>query len=769
MEFGTRFGMTPEFSGVPLSPPASFSSTTRWSTGPDPSGPSVSLILEAESLKRVNDLCRLRRLHKLVGPHQPLETKMVHVDLWVIRQVWGNTNFDFTSSSSRGRSGGYWIQNGLKVMFVAVYAPQSLAGKTELWSSISRLIRNWDGHIIVMGDFNEVREARERFEKGVPDHRPILLKESVVDYGSTPFRFFHSWLDIECFHDLVVDTWKNYECSETNGMISFKKKLQHLKQVIREWNYSKTLSDNQLRKEHQSRLSFIDVKMDQGTATREDLNCRVSLMKILGDIERKEVSDLAQKSKIKWVIEGDENSSFFHGSLKKKRRQIAIKCVFKNGVWIEEPGKVKEEFYDHFCSRLSYSRGDRPSLRDMSFNQISLEQRESLESDFTNDEIKRAVWDCGGDSAPGPDGFTFKFFKTFWETIQSDVVRFVREFAQTARFPKGCNFAFIALIPKVGNAKFVSEFRPISLIGCQYKIVDDAIFVGEWSQSNAYNLICMLRCFYKVSGLKINVHKSKLLGVNVPDGDVVDMAKVLGCGVSKLPMMYLASKATGGLGIGSIYALNAALLFKWIWRFRCSPNDLWVKVIKDIHGSDGAICRGRLDKSSQSPWNAILRSCTVAQRISSLDWNSVLRRSPRGGVELNQFTAMLEAIRDINLSDSIDGWKWALDSKGFTVSSARKFIDEQTLIGGFTSTRRLRCIPIKVNVFMWRLSLNKLLTLVNMDRKGIDVASLLCPVCSEHVESVDHLFFTCEIARDIWVRLARWCHLVIPDVPNITE
>ncbi|GJU11118.1 hypothetical protein Tco_1133514 [Tanacetum coccineum] len=214
------------------------------------------------------------------------------------------------------------------------------------------------------------------------------------------------------------------------------------------------LSDNQLRKEHQSRLSLIDVKMDQGTATREDLNCRVSLMKILGDIERKEVSGLAQKSKIKWAIEGDENSSFFHGSLKKKRRQIAIKGVIKNGVRIEEP------------------------------REISLEQRESLESDFTNDEIKRAVWDCGGDSSPGSDGFTFKFFKTFWETIQSDVVRFVREFAQTAYFPKGCNSAFIALIPKVGNAKFVSELRPISLIGCQYKIVglkEVAQLMGEHS------------------------------------------------------------------------------------------------------------------------------------------------------------------------------------------------------------------------------------------------------------------------------------------------
>ncbi|GKA33372.1 hypothetical protein Tco_0719801 [Tanacetum coccineum] len=200
---------------------------------------------------------------------------------------------------------------------------------------------------------------------------------------------------------------------------------------------------------------------------------------------------------------------------------------------------------------------------------------------------------------------------------------------------------------------------------------------------------------------------------------------------------FLASKATGGLGIGSAYALNAALLFMWIWRFRCSPNDLWVKVIKEIHGSDGAICSGRLDKSSQSPWNAILRSvhklqsrgidllaacyrsCTVAQRISSLDWNSVLRRSPRGGVELNQFTAMLEAIRDINLSDSIDGWKWALDSKGFTVSSVQKFIDEQTLIGGFTSSRWLRCIPIKVNVFMWRPKSKNAKVRVNTEESAV--------------------------------------------------
>ncbi|GJY71870.1 hypothetical protein Tco_0475573 [Tanacetum coccineum] len=101
-----------------------------------------------------------------------------------------------------------------------------------------------------------------------------------------------------------------------------------------------------------------------------------------------ENKDLAQKAKIKWAIEGDENSSFFHGMLKKKQRQIAIKGILKDGDWIEDPIKVKAKFYEHFCL-----------------------------------------------------------------------------------IPKGCNSSFISLIPKVSNARFVNDFRPISLIGCQYKIV----------------------------------------------------------------------------------------------------------------------------------------------------------------------------------------------------------------------------------------------------------------------------------------------------------
>ena len=45
------------------------------------------------------------------------------------------------------------------------------------------------------------------------------------------------------------------------------------------------------------------------------------------------------------------------------------------------------------------------------------------------------------------------------------------EFYINGRFPKGSNDSFIALIPKIINPQTFNDYRPISLIGCVYKIV----------------------------------------------------------------------------------------------------------------------------------------------------------------------------------------------------------------------------------------------------------------------------------------------------------
>jgi len=105
------------------------------------------------------------------------------------------------------------------------------------------------------------------------------------------------------------------------------------------------------------------------------------------------------------------------------------------------------------------------------FNQISIIDNELFMAKFGVEEVREAVWSCGSSKCQGPDSFNFNFIKSFWETIQGDVLRFLDEFHRYGVFPKGCNSSFITLIPKVEVANKLGDYRSISLVECMYKSV----------------------------------------------------------------------------------------------------------------------------------------------------------------------------------------------------------------------------------------------------------------------------------------------------------
>nr|GFB33532.1 RNA-directed DNA polymerase, eukaryota [Tanacetum cinerariifolium] len=169
---------------------------------------------------------------------------------------------------------------------------------------------------------------------------------------------------------------------------------------------------------------------------------RMDLSRKLHDMKQMELKDAAQKAKVNWAIEGDENSKFFHGVINKRRSQLAIRGVFVNGDWYTDPSVVKEAFLDHFIARFKQPSCGRLKLNMFFPNRLSSDQVSDLDKDISIDEIRKAVWDCA-----------------------------VNCFFDKGRFPRGSNSSFIALIPKVMDAKFVTDFRPINLIGSVYKVV----------------------------------------------------------------------------------------------------------------------------------------------------------------------------------------------------------------------------------------------------------------------------------------------------------
>ena len=141
------------------------------------------------------------------------------------------------------------------------------------------------------------------------------------------------------------------------------------------------------------------------------------------------------------------------------------------GVPITNPTDIKEEAVAYFQNAFKEEHKTRPTFEKLNFKQISSDESEFLTAPFTHEEVDAAIASCDSQKAPGPDGFNFSFIKSAWDVIKTDIYGIVNEFWPSAHLPRGSNSAFIALIPKIKNPESFRDFRPISMVGCVYKIV----------------------------------------------------------------------------------------------------------------------------------------------------------------------------------------------------------------------------------------------------------------------------------------------------------
>lgn len=61
--------------------------------------------------------------------------------------------------------------------------------------------------------------------------------------------------------------------------------------------------------------------------------------------------------------------------------------------------------------------------------------------------------------------------KEFWDDLKVDFLAFISDFHANGRLVRVSNCSFIVLIPKKENPRKIGDYRPISLIGCMYKVL----------------------------------------------------------------------------------------------------------------------------------------------------------------------------------------------------------------------------------------------------------------------------------------------------------
>jgi len=88
-----------------------------------------------------------------------------------------------------------------------------------------------------------------------------------------------------------------------------------------------------------------------------------------------------------------------------------------------------------------------------------------LEAPFTEEEVWKTIKSLPSDKAPGPDGFTGKFYQICWPIIKPEIMTAISAiWSRKFNNFEVLNSAYITLLPKKIDAASIRDFRPISLV-----------------------------------------------------------------------------------------------------------------------------------------------------------------------------------------------------------------------------------------------------------------------------------------------------------------
>ncbi|GJY97005.1 RNA-directed DNA polymerase, eukaryota, reverse transcriptase zinc-binding domain protein [Tanacetum coccineum] len=309
-----------------------------------------------------------------------------------------------------------------------------------------------------------------------------------------------------------------------------------------------------------------------------------------------------------------------------------------------------------------------------------------LEAEVSKDEVKRAVWECGTDKAPGPDGFTFGFFRHFWYLVEKDVIDAVVIFFRILKVLESIRSHFF-------NGHDISS-KKVSWV--------------NWNKVIASKIKVVIKAIHGVDG---NLGSNSKGGMKSCWSSIVTEVNALANKGIDL-MQFLRIKMGNGDSIR-------------LW------EDPW---------HEGGILKLRYPRVYALE---MCKSITIGGKLAHPNLSDSFRRYPRGGAEFSQFGEFSALMHQVIRAPMADRWMWTRNSSGeFTVASVRQFIDDKICIGRDHKTTWIRFIPNKVNIHAWKVMLNALPTKFNISRRGIQIDSIICVNCGIGVETTNHLFCT---------------------------
>ncbi|CAM5096449.1 unnamed protein product [Natator depressus] len=184
------------------------------------------------------------------------------------------------------------------------------------------------------------------------------------------------------------------------------------------------------------------------------------------------------RSRIRLLRETDRGSRFFYTLEKMRGAKKHVTCLLaEDGAPLTDPVEMCGRACDFYTSLFSPDLTDPGACRVLweELPTVSVGDRDRLELPLSLAEFSEALRRMPTNKSPGMDGLTVEFYHAFWDILGPDLATVWAESLQGGVLPLSCRRAVLALLPKMGDLRDLRNWRPVSLLSTDYKIVAKAI------------------------------------------------------------------------------------------------------------------------------------------------------------------------------------------------------------------------------------------------------------------------------------------------------
>ena len=194
----------------------------------------------------------------------------------------------------------------------------------------------------------------------------------------------------------------------------------------------------------------------------------------LTELETKKIAGVKIRSRATWMEDGEKPTKYFFGLEKRKQDRARITKLHTDQGEIIADNEILEEarkFYQELYKQEPGDTNSQQELLDSLDNRLTAEMKATCEGPVTKLELTAALKKMHSNKSPGPDGLTTEFYRIFWNELVDDIVGlFNNNFLMEAMSPSQRE-SLLRLLHKKNEREFLKNWRPISLLNTDYKIL----------------------------------------------------------------------------------------------------------------------------------------------------------------------------------------------------------------------------------------------------------------------------------------------------------